>query len=70
MGQGKAIAQYSMTTANEKNLYGDGNDYNELDLIYKFKALGSDMLAAYVMQDEDNRDDPNNIVRFWIRHKF
>ncbi len=47
-----------------------GNDYNELDLIYKFKALGSDMLAAYVMQDEDNRDDPNNIVRFWIRHKF
>ncbi len=70
VGTGKAIAQYSMTTANEKNLYGDGNDYNELDLIYKFKALGSDMLAAYVMQDEDNRDDPNNIVRFWIRHKF
>jgi len=26
VGTGKAIAQYSMTTANEKNLYGDGND--------------------------------------------
>ncbi len=31
VGTGKAIAQYSMTTANEKNLYGDGNDYNELE---------------------------------------
>jgi hypothetical protein len=69
-GPGKAIAQYSMTTANEKNLNGDGNDYNELDVIYKFKALGSDMLAAYVMQDFENKDDPNNIIRFWIRHKF
>jgi hypothetical protein len=69
-GPGKAIAQYAMTTANEKNLNGDGNDYSELDLLYKFKALGSDMLLAYVMQDLDEKDDPNNIIRFWIRHKF
>ena len=69
-GPGKAIAQYSMTTANDKNLNGDGNDYNELDVIYKFKALGANMLAAYVMQDFENKDDPNNIIRFWIRHNF
>ncbi len=35
-----------MTTANEKNINGDGNDYHELDLIYKFKALGANMLVA------------------------
>jgi len=69
-GPGKAIAQYSMTTANEKNINGDGNDYNELDLIYKFKALGANMLVAYVMQDFENQDDPNNIIRFWTRYNF
>jgi len=69
-GPGKAVAQYSTTSADKKNLNGDGNDYDELDLLYKFKALGADMLLAYVMQDFENRDDPNNIIRFWIRHKF
>jgi hypothetical protein len=69
-GPGKVIAQYAMTTANEKNLNGDGNDYNELDVIYKFKALGTNMLAAYVMQDLEQKDDPNNIIRFWARYNF
>ncbi len=50
LGPGKAIAQYSSTSAETKNLNGDGNDYNELDVLYKFKALGADMLLAYVMQ--------------------
>jgi len=70
VGPGKVIAQYAMTTANDKNLNGDGNDYNELDVIYKFKALGTTMLAAYVMQDLDSKDDPNNIIRFWTRYNF
>jgi len=70
VGPGKVIAQYGMTTANEKNLNGDGNDYNELDVIYKFKALGTTMLAAYVMQDLDSKDDPNNIIRLWTRYNF
>ncbi len=70
IGYGKLIAQYGMTTANEKNQNGDGNDYNELDVIYKFKALGTDMLAAYVMSDLDSKDDPNNIIRVWTRYKF
>jgi len=69
-GPGKVIAQYAMTTANEKNLNGDGNDYNELDVIYKFKALGTQMLVAYVMQDLDAKDDPNNVLRFWTRYNF
>ncbi len=70
VGPGKLIAQYGATTANDKNLNGDGNDYNELDVIYKFKALGTTMLAAYVMSDLDSADDPNNIIRFWTRYKF
>ena len=69
-GPGKLIAQYAMTTANDKNLNGDGNDYSELDVIYKFKALGTKMLVAYVMQDLDAKDDPNNIIRFWTRYNF
>jgi len=69
-GPGKLIAQYAMTTANDKNLNGDGNDYNELDVIYKFKALGTQMLVAYVMQDLDAKDDPNNVIRFWSRYNF
>jgi len=65
-GPGKAIAQYAMTTDNSNT----GNDYNELDLIYKFKALGTTMLAAYVMQDDDAHSDANNVIRFWTRYNF
>ncbi len=67
-GPGKLIAQYGMTTANAKNLNGE-NDYNELDIIYKFKALGTNMLAAYVMADLDGADKVN-VLRFWTRYNF
>jgi hypothetical protein len=66
VGPGKAIAQYAMTSDNSNA----SNDYNELDLLYKFKALGTNMLVAYVMQDDDAHDDPNNIIRFWTRYNF
>jgi hypothetical protein len=81
LAAGKMIAQYGMTTDNSDA----GNDYNELDLIYKFKAFGTDMLAAYVMQKADNNtfacstdtagvktcnDDTNNIIRVWTRYNF
>jgi len=66
VGPGKLIAQYGATTDNS----ADSNDYNELDVIYKFKALGTTMLAAYVMQDQDKKSDPNNIIRFWTRYNF
>ncbi|MCK4441363.1 MAG: hypothetical protein KAU90_05110, partial [Sulfurovaceae bacterium] len=67
VGPGTLIAQYGATTDN-KDVNPD--DYNELDVLYKFKALGTTMLAAYVMQDFDSKDDPNNIIRFWTRYNF
>jgi hypothetical protein len=67
VGPGKLIAQYGATTDNSNA----STDYNELDVIYKFKALGANMLAAYVMADLDTPNtDPNNIIRFWTRYNF
>ena len=72
LAAGKLITQYGMTT--DKTTAD--NNYNELDLIYKFKALGTNMLAAYVMQKADNKtlvnntDDTNNIIRVWSRYNF
>ena len=67
VGPGKLIAQYGATTDNSNA----STDYNELDVIYKFKALGTQMLAAYVMADLDTPNtDPNNIIRFWTRYNF
>ena len=70
-GPGKVIAQYGMTTDNAN----DNSDYSELDVMYKFKALGADMFAAYIMRDSDAKDlkgddDQNNIVRVWTRYNF
>jgi hypothetical protein len=67
VGSGKLIAQYGSTKDNSNA----GTDYNELDVIYKFKALGTNMLAAYVMSDHDvPGKDPNNIIRLWTRYNF
>jgi len=66
LAAGKLIAQYGLTTDNS----AAGNDYNELDLIYKFKALGTNMLAAYVRADADKAADPANIIRVWTRYNF
>ena len=66
VGPGKLIAKYDLTTDNS----AASNDYNELDVIYKFKALGTNMLAAYVRADADNASDPQNIIRFWTRYNF
>jgi hypothetical protein len=66
VGPGTLIAQYDMTTDNAN----DGSDYTELDVIYKFKALGTTMLAAYVMADDEAWGDPKNIVRLWTRYNF
>jgi hypothetical protein len=67
VGPGTLIAQYGATTDNKDV---NPNDYNELDVMYKFKALGTTMLAAYVMQDQDSQDNPNNIIRLWTRYNF
>ncbi len=65
VGPGKLIAQYATTKDNSDA----ESDYNELDVIYKFKALGTNMLAAYVMQDIDGKDK-NNVLRVWTRYNF
>ena len=77
VGSGKLIANYDMTTDNS----AASNDYTELDLIYKTKLLGTNVLAAYVMQQSDNKifaktkdgvatEDTNNIIRVWTRYNF
>ena len=50
-GPGKLIAQYGMTTDNS----AAKNDYNELDIMYKTKALGMNVFAAYIMRDADKK---------------
>jgi len=66
LGAGKLIAQYGLTTDNKTN----NSDFNELDVIYKFKALGTNMLAAYVRADDEAASDPANIIRVWTRYNF
>ena len=67
---GKLIAQYGATTDNSDAK----NDYGELDIIYKFKALGTNMLVAYINQASDKKtfgtDDSVNKLRFWTRYNF
>jgi len=69
-GPGKLIAQYGMM----KDNLNSNSDVQELDVIYKFKALGANMLAALVSSKADdkvyNGDDTRNIIRVWTRYKF
>jgi len=77
-GPGKLIAQYGMTTANKTNVLGDGNDYQELDIMYKFNLLGGKTFAGYIMRKSDKKtaaalmggDDTNNVIRLWTRYNF
>jgi len=69
---GKLIAQYDTTTDNSNA----SNDYQELDLVYKFKALGTNMLLAYIGQKTENNtfasgsEKTANNLRFWTRYNF
>ena len=74
---GKFIAQYGATTMNDRILDEDlgiigDKDYNEFDFIYKTKVWNDSttLLAAYVYQDLDGKEDPNNVLRFWARYNF
>jgi len=78
---GKFIAQYGMTTMNDRPILGDV-DYNEFDFIYKTKVWNDriSLLAAYVNQDLDQKlgandeiiadFDGNNVLRFWAKYNF
>jgi len=69
---GKIIAQYGITTDNSDTK----NDYNEFDLIYKFKAFDTKMFLAYIGQSTnkktfaDGTEDSSNTIRFWSRYNF
>jgi len=64
---GKVIAQASMTSNNASG----GKDNTEIDLLYKTKAFGMNLLAAYVRSDTDGAAaGANNIVRFVARYNF
>ncbi len=84
---GKIIAQGTFTDAGKSNLmsYTDaagveqGNDYTDLELVYKIKAGGVQYLAAYIDRTWDKVDaglagvgqaDHQSIVRFWARYNF
>ena len=76
---GKFIAQYGMTTLNDRGVLG-AVDYNEFDFIYKTKVWNDRiaLLAAYVNQDLEVKivddvevsPDANNVLRFWARYNF
>jgi len=79
---GKFIAQYGMTTLNDRPMVigVDDIDYNEFDFIYKTKVWNDkiSLLAAYVNQDLEAKivddvvvePDSNNVIRFWARYNF
>jgi len=68
---GKVTARTTYTQAGQRNLNGNGIDYNELDLMYQAKVSGVNLLAAYVYQAWDTKDDKSNdMVRFVARYNF
>jgi hypothetical protein len=75
---GTIIAQGSVTTAGKSNLnnrtVGVENDYTDLELIYKVKVSGMDLMAAYINQSWDKKNaanmDNNNVVRVVARYNF
>ncbi len=68
---GTVVAQTAYTQAGRINMSGNGIDYNEFDLMYKAKVGGVDLLAAYVYQAWDTKNDKSNdIVRVVARYAF
>ncbi len=73
---GKWIAQYGGTTMNDRPVGDTGLvtdlDYGEFDFIYKTKVWNDRiaLLAAYVNQDWDAKEDAQNMLRFWARYNF
>jgi hypothetical protein len=68
VGAGTVSTTYSMSDVS-------GRDYSELDLVYKTKAMGTDLFMAYVMQDDPDNSNvalkgKNNLVRLWTRYNF
>ena len=67
---GKLVAVYDNTKDNSIAK----NNYEELDVVYKFKALGTNMFLAYIGQKTDKAifsgEKNANKLRFWTRYNF
>ena len=63
---GKVIARGSFTTAGDT---AASKDYTDLELLYKVKAGGINVLAALVQTTEEDMDAVNT-VRVWGRYAF
>lgn len=65
LSTGKLIASYDNTKDNSSA----NNNYQELDVVYKFKAYDMNMLVAYIGQKTDNPtfggENKANNLRFW-----
>ena len=70
LSTGKLIASYDNTKDNSSA----NNNYQELDVVYKFKAYDMNMLVAYIGQKTDNPtfggENKANNLRFWTRYNF
>lgn len=68
---GTVTAQAAYTDAGSINLNGNGTDYTEFDLMYTTNVGGVDLLAAYVYQDWDTKNDKSeDIIRVVARYNF
>ena len=84
MGEaGKIILQGSMSSTGKSSLVTytnaagqtDGSDLLDVELVYKVKVGGVNLLAAYISQDWDKNAlstgaDHNDIIRFVARYNF
>jgi len=73
---GTVIAQGAMTAAGKSNLMnrnGKDTDYTDLELVYKVKAGGMDLMAAYINRNWSEKAgtaDQENAVRLVARYNF
>jgi len=74
---GTVIAQGTSTTAGSSNLMNRGGvdtDYTDLELVYKVKVSGMDLMAAYINRDWSEKNtynaDQENAVRIVARYAF
>lgn len=65
---GKISLAYDYTTDNSST----GDDYQELDLVYKTKVFNDSttLFAGYLYQDSDSWAEERNNLRFWARYNF
>ncbi len=67
---GTVIARGTVTDAGARNLKGNGNNFTDLELIYKVKSAGVTYMAALVNTKADSDKDATNKIRVVARYNF